>query len=250
MLVDSHCHLNYLSDPAEQIALAQRSGVSAMLCVSVEESTMVQVHALAAAHQNIWASAGQHPEKAAADLDWIEPWLTRSNIVAVGETGLDYHHEHGAAERQSQRDAFAHQLALAQQFELPAIVHTREARADTLAIMAEQPTVSGVLHCFTETAEMASQALAQGYYISFSGIVTFKNASALREIAAEIPLNRLLIETDAPWLAPVPHRGKTNSPALLPHTAALLAELRGLTLTELATLTRENFETLFRVQLT
>ncbi len=209
---------------------------------------MAEVYALATAHQNLWASAGQHPERAGADLEWIEAWLARSKIVAVGETGLDYHHESRASGRRTQRDAFATQLALAQQFELPAIVHTRDAREDTLAIMAEQPSVAGVLHCFTESAEMAAQALAQDYYISFSGIVTFKNAAALREVAAEIPLNRLLIETDAPWLAPVPHRGKTNTPALLPHTATVLADLRGLTLTELAKQTRENFETLFNVR--
>ncbi len=210
---------------------------------------MADVHALATSHENLWASAGLLPDRAGDALEWVEPWLGREGVVAVGETGLDYHHESSQAGRRRQRSAFAAQLAMAQRSGFPVIVHTRAACADTLAIMREQPAVRGVLHCFTESEEMAAEALALGYYISFSGIVTFKSAGELRDVVTKVPLDRLLIETDAPWLAPVPHRGKTNSPALLPHTAALIAQLRDLPLAEFAQHTRSNFERLFNVQM-
>ncbi|MFK7913746.1 MAG: TatD family hydrolase [Pseudomonadales bacterium] len=248
MFTDSHCHLNYLDDPDAAIASARQAAVTAMLCISVEEQTMPAVHALATRHDNVWASAGLHPEQVEPVTDWIEPWLAEPFVVAVGETGLDYHQGCDAARRKQQLAAFETQMHLAQKHQLPVIVHTRAAVEDTLAIMANFPDVQGVLHCFTETWAMAEQALEQGYYISLSGIVTFRSAESLRDVARRVPADRLLIETDAPWLAPVPHRGKTNEPALLPHTAALIAQLRGLPVAELAQLTTRNFERLFRVE--
>lgn len=250
LLTDSHCHLNYLDDPDTAVASARSAGVAAMLCISVEQATMPAVYEMATRHDNIWASAGQHPEQAAPVTDWIEPWLGQPFVVAVGETGLDYHHDCDAQRKRQQRIAFEAQMQLAERHELPVIIHTRAAVADTLAVMANFPRVRGVLHCFTESWEMAEQALAQGYYISLSGIVTFKSAASLREVACRVPAERLLIETDAPWLAPVPHRGETNVPALLPHTAALIAKLRGLQVDQLAQLTTGNFERLFRVTVT
>lgn len=248
MFVDSHCHLNYLDDPDAAVSAALASGVDAMLCISVEERTMPAVHALAQRHHNIWASAGQHPEQDDLATDWIEPWLAAERVVAVGETGLDYHHGNDPTQQQRQRTAFASQMALAESSGLPVIIHTRDAVADTLAILSDFPRVRGVLHCFTESWEMAEAALALGYYISISGIVTFRSAESLRAVARNVPLDRLLIETDAPWLAPVPHRGKPNEPALLPHTAALIAQQRDQPLRDLARATTANFESLFGVR--
>lgn len=210
---------------------------------------MSAVHGLALRHPNVWASAGQHPEAAASATDWIAPWLTAERVVAVGETGLDYHYQTEAGPQQRQRQSFAEQMQLAANHQLPVIIHTRSAVADTLAIMRDYPAVNGVLHCFTESWEMAEQALALGYCISLSGIVTFRNAQSLRDVAARVPLDRLLIETDAPWLAPMPHRGATNAPALLPYTAELIAGVRDMSLTELARATTENFQRLFQVHL-
>ena len=245
MLVDSHCHLNYLEDPGVRIREAREAGVSAQLCIGVDEEHISEVLALAEQEPDVWASVGQHPDAAAGAFDWIEPALGHPRVVAVGETGLDYFHTEEEAARARQRENFEHQLALADRHDLP-VVHTRAAEADTLALIRAFPNVQGVLHCFTESWEMAAEALTLGYYISISGIVTFRNGENVREVARQVPDDRLLIETDAPWLAPVPHRGKPNAPAYVVDTARFLSELRGVPFETLAEQTSRNFHALFQ----
>ncbi len=248
MLIDSHCHLNYLEDSSDALQRARDAGISTCLCISVDAAGFPQVRGLAETHHDVWATAGVHPDAAAEDLAWIEPELAHPRIVAVGETGLDYLHADNAAQRSRQKQAFSHQLALALKYDLPVIVHTRGAESDTLDLIRQYPGVRGVLHCFTESWDMASAALDLGFYISISGIVTFKNAENVREVAAQIPKDRLLVETDAPWLAPVPKRGKTNEPSFVAHTAEFLAELRAVPLATLAAQTSANFTALFGVK--
>ena len=250
MFIDSHCHLNYLDDTDAALDNAATAGVSGMLCIGVEEATIEDVLRIAAHHDNVWASVGQHPGATSADAGWIEAYYQRDSVVALGEMGLDYFHESDAQERKRQRHTFAQQLEIAVATGLPVIIHTRAAQADTLALLEGTPGLRGVLHCFTESPEMAERALALGFYISLSGIVTFPKADNVREVAARIPSDRLLIETDAPWLAPVPHRGKQNEPAYLPATAAYLANLRDVSVAELAVQTRANFAQLFNVEVT
>jgi TatD DNase family protein len=245
LLVDSHCHLNYLEDPELKIREARAAGVSAQLCIGVDEAHIAEVLELAERESDIWASVGQHPEAAGNDYTWIEPALAHPRVVAVGETGLDYFHTQDEAARARQRQNFEHQLELAERHGLPVVVHTRSAESDTLALIRQFPGVVGVLHCFTESWEMASAALALGYYISISGIVTFRNGENVREVARQVPEDRLLVETDAPWLAPVPHRGKPNAPAYVRDTAAFVAELRGVEFEALAEQTSRNFFSLF-----
>jgi TatD DNase family protein len=216
------------------------------LCISVEQKCINKVLALADAHDDVWASVGLHPDAAAESLDWIEANLSHPRVLAVGETGLDYLLEITDEVKLRQQEAFDFQLQLALKHNLPIIVHTRNAQADTLALMAKYPQVEGVLHCFTESWDMAEQALDMGYYISISGIVTFKNAESVREVARQVPIERLLIETDAPWLAPVPNRGKDNEPAFVADTAKFLAELRDTSVELLAAQTSANFHTLFK----
>jgi TatD DNase family protein len=246
LLVDSHCHLNYLEDPLSRIRDARAAGVNRMLCIGVDEAHIREVLELARMEPDVWASVGQHPEAAGQPWEWIEPLLAEADVVAVGETGLDYYHANDAGIRKRQQDCFEHQLALAERHGLPVIVHTRSAEADTLACMRAFPEVIGVLHCFTESWEMAEAALALGYYVSISGIVTFKNGENVREVARRVPEDRLLVETDAPWLAPVPHRGRKNEPAYVVDTARFLAELRGTDLATLAARTTANFHDLFQ----
>ncbi len=245
MLVDSHCHLNYLDAPAAQLSAARDVGVTGFLCIGVEQSGIEAVLALASEHTDVWASVGQHPEAAAAAPQWIEQCIDREGVVALGEMGLDYHHENDTAGRSRQSECFAYQLALAEHSQLPVVIHTRAAEAATLVHLRSHMGVVGVLHCFTESWDMASAALDLGYYISISGIVTFRNGENVREVARKVPANRLLVETDAPWLAPVPHRGEKNVPAYVRDTAEYLAALRGTTLEELAQTTTANFYTLF-----
>ena len=240
MLVDSHCHLNYLDAPAVQLVAARKVGVTGFLCIGVDHSGIEAVLALAAAHADVWASVGQHPQAAAAEPQWIEQTVAREGVVALGEMGLDYHQETDAAGRNRQRECCAYQLSLAGESQLPVVIHTRAAEADTLSHLRSQAGVTGVLHCFTESWDMASAALDLGYYISISGIVTFRNGDNVREIARKVPADRLLVETDAPWLAPVPHRGRKNVPAYVRDTAEYLAALRGTTLEELAQTTTAN----------
>jgi TatD DNase family protein len=245
MLIDSHCHLNYLDDPDGAIERARQSGVTTCLCISVDEDGYASVKALADTHEDVWATAGVHPDAAEGNLDWIEAELSQPRVVAVGETGLDYFHAEDPAVQARQREAFAHQLDLGAKHALPVIVHTRQAEVDTLDLLRAHAGAHGVLHCFTESWLMAKQALDMGFFISISGIVTFKNADNVREVAAQVPANRLLIETDAPFLAPVPKRGKTNEPAFVAHTAAFLAELRGVDVAVLCEQTGQNFVQLF-----
>ena len=247
MFVDSHCHLNYLDSPSDAIARASERGVETILCIGVEEERFAEVLQCTRNYGHVWASVGEHPGNTAGQPEWVRDHLDDPKVVAVGEIGLDYFHVHNPAARAKQRAGFSYQMRLADEAGLPVVIHTRDALEDTLAIMKSYPGVVGVLHCFTESWEMANTALEMGYYISLSGIVTFKSADELREVAQKIPTERLLIETDAPWLAPVPNRGKQNEPAYLADTAHFLADLRRESLDELAASTRKNFFDLFRL---
>ena len=252
MLVDSHCHINF--DPlAAQVADVLRNaalqGVGHMLCVAVNLEAFPQVRALAHAHANVFASVGVHPNERDGHDPSVEELLALAQdprVVAIGETGLDYYRSEG--DLTWQQDRFRRHIAAAKASGRPLIIHTREAAADTLAILREEQAqdIGGVMHCFSEDWAAARAALDLNFYISFSGIVTFKSAAPLREVARQVPADRLLVETDAPYLAPVPHRGKTNEPAYVRHVAQCLAELRGVTLDELAAQTTSNFFKLFR----
>lgn len=245
MFIDSHCHLNYLDDPLAALQRARDASVDGCLCIGVEQSSITQVLDFADTHADVWASVGEHPGNCSGNADWVETHLQHPRVIAVGETGLDYYYEKHSQAQAAQRHTFARQLELAAQYDLPVIIHTRDAEQDTLSLMRDQPQVTGVLHCFTESWQMAEQALAMGYFISISGIVTFNSADNVREVAVRVPAERLLIETDAPWLAPVPRRGKQNEPSYVQHTAQFLAELRNVTLTDLAAQTSANFYRLF-----
>ena len=248
-MIDSHCHLNYLDNPSDALAAARTRGVRACLCIGVDEAGWPDVAAIAEAHADVFASAGIHPD-AAIPVAEAERWLPQAcehdRVVAVGETGLDYSRDPDNSKIDIQRASFAWQLELARNLSLPVVVHTRDARDDTLAIMREAPDVIGVMHCFTETWDMAKAALDMGYYISMSGIVTFKNAAQVQEVASKVPADRLLIETDAPWLAPVPHRGKQNQPAFVADTAEFVAQLRDVSVEQLIEETTANVLRLFQ----
>jgi TatD DNase family protein len=254
MFVDSHCHLNFpeLRERLPQIrADMQAAGVDRALCICTTLEEFDDVHALALAHDNFWASAGVHPDnEGVREPDVAE--LVRlgglPRVVAIGETGLDYFRLEGrsVADMAWQRDRFRVHIQAARDTGLPLIVHTRSASEDTLAVLREAGLRhDGVFHCFTESWEVAEAALDLGFYISFSGILTFKNAQALREVARRVPLERCLIETDSPYLAPVPYRGQTNTPAWVPHVAQALAQLKGCEVAEVAQATSRNFERLF-----
>lgn len=252
MFVDSHCHINFSGLVEQQTALLARmkdSAVTHALCVSVNLGDFPQVLALAEKHANVYASVGVHPDH----QDTEEPTVARlvelaahPKIVAIGETGLDYFRLTGDLEWQ--RERFRIHIRAARQAGKPLIIHTRSAAEDTLRIMAEEGAaqIGGVMHCFTESLEVAQQAMAMGFYISFSGIVTFKNALALKQVAQTISLERMLIETDSPYLAPVPHRGQTNEPAFVRHVAEEIARLRGITMEEVGEVTSRNFFRLFK----
>ncbi len=253
MLVDSHCHLDF-PDLAvnldELLANMRDNNVGHALCVSVNLQDFPRVLALAEAHPNLFASVGVHPdyenlaEPQAAQLAAL---ACHSRVVAIGETGLDYFRLKGDLEWQ--RERFRQHIRAARLCGKPLIIHTREAAADTLRIMAEEGagSVGGVMHCFTESWEVAQQAMEMNFYISFSGIVTFKKATNLKDIAKRMPLERMLVETDSPYLAPVPHRGRINQPAFVRHVAEEIAALRGITVNEVAAATTRNFFKLFKV---
>jgi len=245
LLVDSHCHLNYLDDPQQALRQARSRGVEKLLCIGVDRGGIEAVLQLAAREDGVWATVGQHPEAADQNWEWIAEYVSEPVVVAVGESGLDYYQVERRDKQARQRDCFAYQLDLARRLSLPVVIHSRAAQKDTLDLMRGAPGVTGVMHCFTESWEMAQQALDLGYYISISGIVTFRNGGNVREVARLIPAERLLIETDAPWLAPVPHRGKPNQPAFVADTAEFVAELRGVSVQELADVTHDNFQRLF-----
>jgi TatD DNase family protein len=248
-LVDSHCHLDYASaeERPEILARARRAGVETLLTIGTKVSAFADVRAIAESDPNIWCSVGIHPHEAEAESDdsvrAIVDLTRHQKVVGIGETGLDFYYEHSPRARQ---DAVfrAHCIA-SRETSLPLIVHTREADSETIAVLAEEKPPAGVIHCFSSSRALAERALELGFFISLSGIVTFKNAGELRAIARDIPLERLLIETDAPYLAPVPMRGKRNEPAFIAHTAAAVAELRGVPPAEIARVTRENFFRLF-----
>ena len=251
MFVDSHCHLNFpeLAQNLDQyLALMEENQVTHALCVGVDLENLPQVLALAEEHENLFASVGVHPSHEDGEEPTIEKLVELAQwdkVVAIGETGLDYYWHKDRP--QLQRERFRKHIRAAKEVGLPLIVHTREAAEDTLQVLREEgaETVGGVMHCFVESWEIAKQALDLGFYISFSGVVTFKSATALQEVARKVPLDRLLIETDAPYLAPVPFRGKLNHPALVRHVAEHLADVRGMPLAEIARASRENFFRLF-----
>ena len=252
MFVDSHCHLDFpdlASRLDELLARMRENDVSHALCVSVNLQDFPRVRALAENHPNLYASVGVHPdyenlaEPQAAQLASL---ADHPKVVAIGETGLDYFRLKGDLEWQ--RERFRQHIRAARQCSKPLIIHTREAAADTLRIMAEEGAdkVGGVMHCFTESWEVARQAMEMNFYISFSGIVTFKNAVALKDVARRLSLDRILIETDSPYLAPVPHRGKTNEPAFVRNVAEEIAALRGIPIEEIGRITTDNFFNLFK----
>jgi TatD DNase family protein len=250
-LVDSHCHLDfpeYEGKIAEVREEMRSNGVTHALCISVNLAGFPKVLALAESYDNFFASVGVHPdheERTALDPARLVELARHPRIVAIGETGLDYYRVSGDLEWQ--RERFRAHIRAARECRKPLVIHTRQAAEDTLTIMREEGAaeVGGVMHCFTETQEVAETAMALGFHISFSGIVTFKNAGALRDVARQVPLERLLVETDSPYLAPVPHRGKTNRPALVRHVAEEVARLRSISLEELAKATTANFFRLF-----
>lgn len=253
MLIDSHCHLNYKGLVEEQqnvLERARRQGVGLMLNIATRESEWDAVLDTAVREPDVWATVGIHPHEADehghVDTAKLVERAAHPRVVGIGETGLDYYYDHSDRERQ-QRSFRAH-IAACRETGLPLIVHTRDAEEDTLAIMREEMeegAYSGVIHCFTASGAFADAAIALGFYISISGIVTFKNARELQETAARLPIERLLIETDSPFLAPVPHRGKPCEPAFVADTAAFLANLRGESLEDLAEVTSSNFRQLF-----
>jgi len=255
MFVDSHCHLDFpqlVERKDEILALMRQNDVDAALCVSVTLEAFPNVLALAHAHDNLYASVGVHPDNA----DCEEPDVARllaladdPRVVAIGETGLDYYWHKDKPEWQ--RERFRNHIRAARQCGKPLIIHTRDSAEDTLRLMREEgaDVPGGVMHCFTETREVAEAALDLGFYISFSGIVTFKNAKALKEVAQFVPMDRMLIETDSPYLAPVPHRGQTNEPGFVRHVAEHIADLRGVTLDVVAQHTTENFRKLFNIRM-
>lgn len=260
MFTDSHCHLNFpelLSQlPAIRQAMSEAQ-VYRALCISTTLEEFGAVHALATQYNNFWATVGVHPDNECVREPSLQDLLTRGQlprVVGIGETGLDYYRlgERSVADMAWQRERFRTHIRAARQLAKPLVVHTRSASDDTLAILREQGengttgSAGGVFHCFTETHAVARAALDLGFYISFSGILTFKSAQDLRDVAAFVPLDRLLIETDSPYLAPVPYRGKTNNPALVPFVAAQLAQLRHCPVEEIARITSRNFETLFK----
>ena len=255
MYVDSHCHLSFpelqgrLAEIRAEMAAAQ---VDRALCICTTLEEFDAVHALATGYDNFWCSAGVHPDSEAVREPSVEDLLAlaaRPRVVAIGETGLDYYRLDGRseAEMEWQRVRFRVHIRAARAAGLPLVIHTRSASADTLRLLREEggAAAGGVFHCFTETMAVAHAALDLGFHVSFSGILTFKTAHALREVARSVPRERCLIETDSPYLAPVPHRGKVNSPAYVPWVARQLAELKGVSVEEVAERTSRNFERLF-----
>lgn len=255
MYVDSHCHLSFpelrarLPEIRAEMAAAS---VDRALCICTTLEEFDDVHALATAYDNFWCSAGVHPDNEGVREPTLQDLLAlaaKPRVVAIGETGLDYFRLNGRSigEMEWQRERFRVHIRASRQTGLPLVVHTRSASDDTLAILREEGAHNGVFHCFTETDAVARAALDLGFYISFSGILTFKTAQALRDVAAFIPLDRCLIETDSPYLAPMPHRGKTNNPAYVPFVAQQIAALKGVPVEAIAAATTANFERLFKL---
>lgn len=256
MLADSHCHLDrldlapYGGELGKAIAAARDVGVNHMLCVAISLAKLPEVLSIAEQYEGVNASVGVHPlEESDADVtvEQLVELATHPKVVAIGETGLDYYYDADRAEQQKLQ--FVKHMRAAKACRKPVIIHTRDAQQDTLQIIRDEgdPELAGVLHCFTESWEMARQAIDMNYYISLSGIVTFNSATELRDVARKIPLDRLLIETDSPYLAPVPFRGKKNEPKYVAQVAEFIAQLRGISVQELADVTRENYFRLFNI---
>lgn len=253
-IIDSHCHINFPElkhDMAGLLNRMEQAGVTRALCVSVSLEAFPEVLGLAESYPNIYASVGVHPDHIEGEEPDVERLISLSahpKIVAIGETGLDYYRLEGDLEWQ--RDRFRNHIRAAKQTGKPLIIHTREAGADTIRIMREEDaaSVGGVMHCFTETWEVARAAMEMNFLISFSGILTFKNARALREVADKVPLESAMVETDSPYLAPVPHRGKTNEPAYVRYVAEELARIKSVPLETVAETTSANFRRLFQIE--
>ena len=253
MFVDSHCHLNYkglVEQQAEILKRARESGVSAMLNISTREREWDEVIGLAEQEKDVWASVGIHPHEAdqhvGMDCAKLVAKSAHPRVVAIGETGLDYYYD--KSDRAQQCTGFREHIKASRETGLPIIIHTRDAEADTAAILTEEMRegpFTGVIHCFTASAEFARIALDLGLFISLSGIVTFKNAKDLQDVAKWLPADRLLVETDAPFLAPIPHRGRTGEPAFVADTARFVAQLRDVAAERLAQQTSDNFYDLF-----
>ena len=253
MLIDSHCHLEYkglVEDQAGVLARARSAGVGGFLSISTRQREWDQVIATAEREHDVWASVGIHPHEADGHADLGEAALLAATahpkVIAIGETGLDFYYDH--SDRETQKALFRRHISVARQTGLPIIIHTRDAEADTAAILTEemeQGAFPALIHCFTASADFARKVLDLGLTISLSGIVTFKNAKDLQEIAAQLPEDRILVETDAPFLAPIPHRGRTCEPAFTADTARFVANLRGQTPEALAEITTRNFFKLF-----
>ncbi len=251
-LVDSHCHLDFpdfADDLDDIVGRARDAGVRTMVTICTGLTRFEQVRAIAERYDDIWCSVGVHPHEADREEGPTEALVERAAdplVVGIGETGLDYFYQHSS--REAQKTGFRAHIAAARESGLPLIVHTRDADGDTVSILHDEYRKSpftGVIHCFSTSRELAEKALEIGFYISFSGIVTFKRADELRAIAGDLPLDRLLVETDAPYLAPAPNRGKRNEPAFVAHTAETVAKVKGVSLEALATATTDNFFNLF-----
>jgi len=253
MYVDSHCHLSFpeLTEKLPEIRVAMAAAqVDRALCICTTLEEFDQVHALATSYDNFWATVGVHPDNEDVrepSRDELVALSQRPRVVGIGETGLDYYRLNGrsVADMAWQRDRFRAHIHASKDTGLPLVIHTRSASDDTIGILKEEGAGNGVFHCFTETMEVARAALDLGFYISFSGILTFKNAADLREVARFVPIDRCLIETDSPYLAPVPYRGKTNNPSYVPFVAKQIAELKGCSAEFIGEQTSLNFERLF-----
>jgi len=253
--VDSHCHLNYkgLAEQQQDVLMRARgAGVSKMLTIATRESEWDDVISIAEREPDVWATVGIHPHEADSHPDVDTARLVdraqHPRVVGIGETGLDYYYDH--SDRQRQQASFRSHIAAAREMSLPLIVHTRDAEDDTGAILRdemEKGAFPGVIHCFTASSAFAETALELGFYISISGIVTFKNAKDLKEVARQVPLDRLLVETDSPYLAPVPYRGKTNQPGWVKHVAEEVARLQNRSFADVAAATTQNFFKLFNI---
>lgn len=263
MFTDSHCHLTFPELSLQIAEIRQRmqaASVARALCICTTLEEFDAVHMLAMQHANFWCSVGVHPDNEGVEEATVEGLLAlakRPKVLAIGETGLDYYRLNGRsiADMEWQRNRFRTHIEAAQRVQKPLVVHTRSASEDTIAVLKEAGEgtpgahrAGGVFHCFTESLDVARQALDLGYFISFSGIITFNSAKALREVLAYVPMDRVLIETDSPYLAPVPHRGKTNDPSLVPLVAAQIAATKSMAVEEVAQQTSLNFDSLFRPQ--
>ncbi len=255
-MIDSHCHLNrldlkkYDSDLAKLVHATQAAGVEVMLNVGIDLDTAQEVIDVAHRFEGVYASVGLHPsdvQGAVPTREQLLHFLNQPKVIAVGETGLDYHYNSDALE--SMRESFRLHIQLAKETQKPLIVHTRDAVEDTLRILQEEQAqhIGGVMHCFTESIEMARAVMEMGFYISFSGIITFRNATELQSVVEQVPLERMLIETDAPYLTPIPFRGKPNEPQYVRYVAEKVAELKKISYEDVVRTTSANFKTLFNV---